>query len=88
MKRGSLTSFYRNRATNRRVHAHSIYQRTGTAVAAPPPPPPLPPRTLPTPPCPSKSLKFLDDELYRQDPDVTDSPPTVRHDVYLKEPLR
>jgi len=83
LKRGSLTSFYRQRTSNRRVHAHHIHQQTATT-----PPPPPPPRLLLTPPCPSKSLKCLDDQLYRQDSDVAISPQIARHDVYLKEPLR
>ncbi len=83
MKRGSLTSFHRFRAVNRCAQAHNIYQRT---VTAPSPAPPL--RILLTPPCPSKSLKSLDDQLYRHDPDVVASPQIVRHDLYLTEPLR
>jgi len=85
-RRGSLTSFYRHRTVNRRVHAPNIYQRTATAVSTAPAPAP-PPRTLLTPPCPSQSLKCIDDQLYRQNSDVTNSPQIARHDIYLKEPL-
>jgi hypothetical protein len=78
LKRGSLPSFYRRRTIN-----SNIYQRPAKPVAPPPPP-----RTLLTPPCPSKSLKSLDNQLYRQDSNSIDSPQIARHDVFLKEPLR
>ncbi len=85
LKRGSLSSFYRRQTVNSRINTHNIYQQTIKPVV-PPPPPPL--RKLLTPPCPSKSLKSLDDQLYRHDSDIKNSPQIVRHDVFLKEPLR
>ncbi|UJR23653.1 hypothetical protein I4U23_026637 [Adineta vaga] len=78
-RRGSLTSFYRYRTVNRR-----IYTQNKHPSIAPQPPPLL---SLPTPPCPSQSLKCLNTQLQRQDLDLGFSPPTARHDLYVTEPL-
>ncbi len=65
------------------MYTSNIYPQPTKPVA-----PPSSSRILPTPPCPSKSLKCLDDQLYRRDSDSITSPPIVRHDMFLKEPLR
>ena len=82
------SSFFRRPTANSRIYTSNIYQPPAKPVAVAAPASPPAPRILPTPPCPSKSLKCLDDQLYRQDSDSTNSPPVVRHDVFLKEPLR
>ncbi|CAF1040589.1 unnamed protein product [Rotaria sp. Silwood1] len=75
-RRESLSSFYQYRTTNQRVTPCDKYQRTASSV-----------HFLLTPPCPSKSLECLNNQLHRQDLDITDSPQIARFDKYRNESL-
>lgn len=97
-RRDSVTHHYRYRSVSRHVYAKNLYsqKKPSLALATSTPtrpiiktetPPLEPPRILPTPVCPSISLKFVDEQLYRRDSEDTSSLPSVRHDVFLREPL-
>ncbi|CAF1240017.1 unnamed protein product [Adineta steineri] len=75
-RRSSLPSFHRYRTENRRVHSREIYRSKIPSF--------LP---APTPPCPSKSLASLNNQLHGQDLDSVVSPEVARLGVYRNEPL-
>lgn len=80
---GSLTSFYRRGTVNPLINTHKFYQSKAKSAV-----PPMIHGNFLTPPCPSHSLKSLDDQIYRRNSDTSSSPQIARHDVFLKEPLR
>lgn len=94
-----MSSHYRYRSVYRHPYPTNLYpqKKPSSALATSTParpmiktetPPLEAPRILPTPVCPSISLRFTDEQLYRQDSEDATSLPSIRHDVFLKEPLR